>query len=138
MSFSLLKARSKYIQAVCLPLTANPNPGYLLWLWVYVLGESQKGHGARGCMELVLGKAGHNGTSTSRGKSTSGYGTWLAWGRRKGKNKFCCWGDFVQGCLMQNAYIQVRRAVGGVWQCVVEVVSLGLLRRLRGLQYSSA
>lgn len=39
---------------------------------------------------------------------------------------------------MQNTYTEVRRAVGGVWQCVVEVVSLGLLRELQGLQYSSA
>lgn len=44
----------------------------------------------------------------------------------------------MQGCLMQNVYKKVRRAVGGIWQCVVEVVSLALLRELQGLQYPSA
>jgi len=39
---------------------------------------------------------------------------------------------------MQNVYMEGRRAVGGAWQCVVEAVSLGLLRGLQRPQYPSA
>lgn len=100
-------------------------------------GESQRGHGARGCTELVPGKAGRRGTKHIPREEHWWVGHWAGTGREGGQEQVLLWGDFVQGCLMQS-YAEVRRAVGGVRQGVVELVSLGLLRGLRALQYSSA
>lgn len=131
MSFSLLKGRSNYNNPVCLPapVLGTQTPAAALAVGAQA-GGSRQGHRARGCTELVLG------TSTSSGKGTWWEGTHLAWGRRM--SKFCSWGEFVQSCFTQSTYTEVKRTVGGAWQCVVEVVSLGLLRGLQGLQYLSA
>lgn len=44
-------------------LAENLNLHHLLQLWVCVQ-ETQQGHGARGCLELFLGRAEEHGTST--------------------------------------------------------------------------
>lgn len=36
-----------------------------------------------------------------------GLDIWLAREGRKGKNKFCSWGDFIQSRLRQNVYIDL-------------------------------